>query len=91
MKNSNAIKTGLSMGVIGSTFYLGCVLIMNIFGQEALVKLANLLFHGVDFESIIRMNIQMGETILGLLTSFIVWGFFGWLFSFIYSLISPKG
>lgn len=76
-----AIASGLTSVVI----YLGCFLIMTILGKDSLVKLSNLLFHGMEFSNIIRMNIPIGETLLGAVTSFIFWGIIGYLLALIYN------
>jgi len=51
------------------------------------VKLSNLLFHGMDFSNIVRMDIPIGETVLGTVISFGFWGFVGYLLALIYNKI----
>ena len=76
-----AIATGLTSVVI----YLGCFLVMALLGKNGIVKLSNLLFHGMDFSNIIRMNIPIGETLLGAAISFLFWGGIGYVVAFIYN------
>jgi hypothetical protein len=58
-------KFALASGLTSVVIYLGCFLTMSMLGRDALVKLSNLLFHGMDFNTVIRMNIPIGETLLG--------------------------
>ncbi|MBL1279346.1 MAG: hypothetical protein COA33_003700 [Fluviicola sp.] len=85
MKKLNSKAVGLTLGVMGSIFYIGCFLLMSILGKEALIQSGNLLVHGIDFSTSIRMDISIGETLLGIVASFFVWGTFGALFAFIYN------
>lgn len=78
-----AIATGLTSVVI----YLGCNFIMSILGKESLVKLANLLFHGMDFTTIVRLQVPILETLIGTVVSFIFWGVIGYILAFIYNKI----
>lgn len=85
MEKLNQKKFAIASGVTSVVIYLGCFLIMSVIGKDSLVKLSNLLFHGMDFSNIIRMNIPIGETLLGAFVSFIFWGLIGYLLSFIYN------
>jgi hypothetical protein len=88
MNKLKPIKAAISAGTTSVVIYLGCYLIMLILGKDSLVKLANSLFHGVDFSSIINMNIPIGETIIGLVISFFFWGIIGFLFTAVYNKIT---
>ena len=85
MKKLNQNNFAFSSGLTSVVVYLGCFLIMTVLGKGSLVKLSNLLFHGMDFSNIIRMNIPIGETILGAVTSFIFWGIIGYVLALIYN------
>jgi hypothetical protein len=56
-------------------------------GKDRLVKLSNLLFHGMDFTNIIRTEIPLVETFIGAVVSFIFWGLIGYLLALIYNKI----
>lgn len=84
MENLNARKFGLASGLTSVMVYLGCFLVMLILGKEGLVKLSNLLFHGMDFTSIIRMDIPLTETLLGAVLSFFFWGAIGYVLALLY-------
>jgi len=60
---------------------------MAIIGKSGIVRFSNLLFHGMDFSNIIRMDISIGESLLGVLASFIFWGLAGYLLALIYNKI----
>jgi len=85
MESLHQKKFALAAGLTSVVIYLGCFLIMAILGKDSLVKLSNLLFHGMDFNNIIRMNIPISETLLGALASFIFWGVIGYLLALIYN------
>lgn len=85
MEKLNQKKFAIASGLASVVVYLGCFLIMTILGKGSLIKLSNLLFHGMDFSNIIRMNIPIGETLLGAVTSFIFWGIIGYVLALIYN------
>lgn len=85
MAKLNQKKFAIASGLASVLVYLGCFLIMAVLGKAAIVKLSNLLFHGMDFSNIIRMNIPIGETLLGALASFVFWGIVGYVLVFIYN------
>ena len=85
MNQINTKKFALASGFTGAIIYLTCFIIMSILPKETLVKLANLIFHGIDFSEDIRMNIPITETLLGVVASFVLWGIVGYLLGFIYN------
>lgn len=85
MEKLNQKKFAVALGLTSVVIYLGCFLIMTVLGKGSLVKLSNLLFHGMDFSNIIRMNIPIGETLLGAVTSFIFWGIISYVLALIYN------
>ncbi len=85
MNQINVKKFALASGFTGAIIYLTCFIIMSLLPKETLIKLANLIFHGIDFSEDIRMNIPITETLLGIVASFIIWGIVGYLLGFIYN------
>lgn len=85
MEKLNVKKFALAAGLTSVAIYLGCFLIMQILGEKSLVKLSNLLFHGMDFSNIIRTNIPLLETLLGALLSFVFWSVTGYILALIYN------
>lgn len=88
MKKLNAKNFGLSIGIVSVIFYFGCVLSMLILGKDGITYLSNLLFHGVDFSSIIRTDIPLSDTLLGAVATFILWAGLGYLSAFIYNKLN---
>ncbi len=88
MATLNQKKMALATGLTSVVFYLGCFLVMALLGKEGIVQLSNLLFHGMDFSNIIRMNIPIGETLLGAAISFLFWGGIGYLVASIYNKLN---
>ena len=85
MEKINQKKFGIAAGLTSVVVYLGCFLTMAVLGKDSLVKLSNLLFHGMDFSHIIRMDIPITETLIGVIISFIFWGIIGCLIAIIYN------
>lgn len=85
MKLISNKKFALASGLTGAIIYFTCFIIMSILPRETLVKLANLIFHGIDFSEDLRMNISISETFIGIAASFILWGIVGYLLGFIYN------
>lgn len=75
MKKLNVKKLGLAFGSTAAIFYLGCVLLMLILGQQGTVSFFNALLHGFDTSTIIRMDIPLWESLSGIIQTFIL----GWL------------
>jgi hypothetical protein len=63
---------------------------MEFLGKDSLIKLSNLLFHGMDFTYIIRTEIPFVEALIGAAVSFIFWGLIGYLLAFIYNKINNR-
>jgi hypothetical protein len=85
MENLDQNRFALASGLTSVAIYLGCFLIMLILGKESLVKLSNLIFHGMDFANIIRTEIPIVETLIGAVASFMFWGLIGYLLALIYN------
>ncbi len=87
MKNISIRKFGISTGLVGALIYTACFLIVLVLGKGTLVTIANTLFHGIDFTNIMRMNIPVFESLIGIILSFFFWGTIGGLISFFYNKI----
>lgn len=84
MNQINAKKFALASGFTGAIIYTSCFLLMSILPKETLIKLANLIFHGIDFSQDLRMDIPILETLLGIVASFILWSIVGLILGIIY-------
>lgn len=68
----NVKKFGFAVGITGAILYLGCVFVMAFAGEEASIFLFNSLMHGIDISTIIKMNVPIGNMILGIFQVFIL-------------------
>jgi 2TM family of unknown function (DUF5676) len=75
MNRLNVKKLGFAIGLTGTLAYLGCMIIMFTAGKESTVKFFNSLLHGLDTSQVIKMDVSIGEALLGIVQTFIL----GWL------------
>ena len=75
METMNVKRAGLAFGFTGALLYVGCALLMMIAGSAGTVKLFNSLLHGLDVSSVARMEVPLGESLVGLVGTFLL----GWL------------
>ena len=75
MHTINVKKFGFATGLTAALLYVGCILVMATVGQSGTIKFFNSLLHGIDTTSIIRMNVPLGEAVMGIIQVFII----GWL------------
>lgn len=68
-------RFGFAFAGTGLLLYVGCTLVLVILGHDASIWFFNSLFHGMDFSSIIRVNMPVWEGIIGLIETYII----GWL------------
>ena len=90
METLNIKRLGLALGLTAVIFYIGCVLIMLIAGPEGTIFFFNSFLHGLDTEAIIRMDIPLIDTLLGLMVTFILGWLSGVLIAFFYNISIPK-
>ncbi len=86
METLNVKKLGLAMGLTGVLLYIGCILIMLIAGREGTIFVFNSFMHGLDTETIIRMDIPLIDTLLGLVVTFVLGWLSGVLIAFFYNI-----
>ncbi len=72
MNTINIKKFGFAFGITGAILYLGCVIVMAAVGHDGAVKFFNSLLHGLDVSSIIRMQVSLGEALIGMVETFII-------------------
>lgn len=90
MNQINIRKLGLAFGITGALLHFGCVFVMMILGHDRTVKFFNTLIHGLDFSSIIKMEISPVEVILGLVQVFILSWLIGACIASIYNVSLNK-
>lgn len=81
----NPNKLGLSLGITGSIFYLGCAILMNILNHEGTVRLFNSLLHGLDVSSIVTMDVPLVNSVIGLVCTSSLSYLAGFLIAVIYN------
>ena len=79
------VRLGLSLGVTGVVFYLGCMLTMAIVPHSQGLVLYNSMLHGFDVAPILRPSVPVGETVLGLVATFIGGGLAGGMIAGFYN------
>lgn len=86
----NVKKMGLAFGVTGALLYLGCIIVMATVGREGSIKFFNTLIHGVDFSSVVRMNIPVWEAVIGIFEAFIFSWLIGACIAGVYNILNIK-
>ncbi len=79
------IRLGLSFGATGVVFYLGCMLTMAIVPHSQALVLYNSMLHGFDVTPILRPSVPIGESVLGLIATFIGGGLAGCMIAGFYN------
>ena len=68
-------RLGMALGLTGALLYLGCIILMFFLGHQATVQFFNSLLHGLDVSGIMRPEVPLWETALGIVQTFVL----GWL------------
>lgn len=69
-------RFGFAVAVACAIAYLGCVFVMVTVPQDVAIRFFNSLMHGVDVTTIMRWDMPLWETVLGVVEIFVL----GWLF-----------
>jgi len=78
-------QLGWSFGATAALFYLGCVITMMLVPREQAVSFFNALLHGIDVGPILRHDVGVWESLLGLISTFILAWFAGALVAGFYN------
>ena len=68
-------KFGFASGLTASLLYIGCIIVMASVGHDKTILFFNSMLHGLNTNSIIRMDIPVWEELIGIIQTFV----FGWL------------
>ncbi|MCF6181179.1 DUF5676 family membrane protein [Lutibacter sp.] len=90
MDKINVKKMGIACGLTGALLYIGCAILMFSLGQKNTILIFNNFLHGLDTTSIIRMNIPLINSIIGLLQTFILFWLIGVSIATFYNALSGK-
>lgn len=82
----NPRSLGLAFGSTGLVFYLGCMLTLATVPHDTAVIFFNSLLHGLNVGPILKTSVSPGQTVLGLVTTFILGWFGGVLIAGCYNL-----
>lgn len=82
----SANRLGISLGLTGILFYIGCIITMATVPRDKAVTFFNSLLHGIDVDPILRQHVPFSEVMLGILTTFalgwiaglLIAGFYNW-------------
>ena len=72
MKTINIRKFGLATGCTAVLLYVGCILLMITVGREGTIHFFNAMLHGLDVGTIVRANVPLTETLIGLVQTFVL-------------------
>ena len=87
MNTLSPTRFGFGLAVASSLAYLGCAFVMSVVPQETAVRFFNSMMHGVNVEPIMRWDMPLWETIVGVVEIFIL----GWLFGAIIAVFYNFG
>lgn len=79
-------RFGLAIATTSALAYAGCVFVMFAVPREGSIRFFNSLMHGIDVEPIMRTDVSLLETTLGIAQTFILGWFFGALIAAIYNI-----
>jgi len=85
MNTINSNKLGLALGSTGVLFYLGCMLLMLIAGKEGTTWFFNSILHGLDVTNVAQMGVPIGQTVTGIIITFVLGWLGGYLVGTIYN------
>jgi hypothetical protein len=91
MEHMNNKRAGLAFGFTATLLYVGCALLMLIAGHAGTALLFNSLLHGLDVSTITRMDVPIGESIMGLICTFLLGWLVGSCIAWIYNMGARKG
>lgn len=85
MHTINSNKLGLALGATGVILYFACICLMFIAGQGGTTWFFNSILHGLDVSTVSQMNVPVGQTIAGIVLTFGIGWFTGFMTGLIYN------
>ena len=82
----NPKSLGLSIGLTFVLLHVGCIFIMYYLGHDGTVSFFNNMFHGMDFSTVVRMDVPFTEMLAGSIELFIAGTFIGFCIAGFYNL-----
>ncbi len=79
----------LSLAATSGILYLACALLFAV-APQAMLNLANSLFHGLDITQIAKASMTFGGVLAGLIQALVYAWIAGWLFAIVYNTLLKK-
>ena len=86
MQKLSPFRLGIAFGTAGVVFYVGCMIFMSTAPSDSVAWISNSVLHGVDVTSVMRESIPLGQSLFGILSTFIGGFVFGALSASIYNV-----
>ena len=86
MQKLSPIRFGVALGIVGSIFYVACMIFMATAPPDAVTWFSNSLLHGVDIKSIMRESVPLAQSLVGIVSTFVSGWIFGAVTAWIYNL-----
>ena len=85
MQKLSPLPLGVAFGTAGVVYYVGCMIFMATATSDAVAWISNSVLHGVDVTSVMRESISLGQSLTGILLTFLGGLVFGALSAGIYN------
>ena len=81
-------RLGIAFGATGVVFYVGCMIFMATATSESVTWITNSILHGVDVVTVMREGVPLGQSLVGILLTFLGGLIFGAMSAGTYNLLS---
>lgn len=78
-----------ALAIVSGILYLACALLFAV-APQAMLNLANNLFHGLDITQIAKTSMTFGGVLAGLIQAIVYAWIAGWLFAAVYNVLLKK-
>ncbi len=86
MNKISPLRFAVAMGTAAALFYVACMIFMGVASKDTVVWVFNCLMHGIDIGPIARDGVPIGESVAGLIMTWIGGAIFGWLVAWMYNI-----
>ena len=80
-------KIGIALGLVFAIVSLICAILVYVF-PNAMLSLANNIFHGIDITQIAQTSLSWGSVVVGIVEVFVIGFVGGWLFGVVYNWVN---
>ena len=71
MQKLSPLRLGIAFGAASVVFNVGCVIFMATVPSESVTWISNSVLHGVDVTSVMRESIPLGQSLTGIMFTFL--------------------